>query len=69
MMASQKMAQTMTSCVHRRDTESDDNIELGEVLEGGPNREAGAGNQGEKNGDVNFRRNDVFGMFGHAVLS
>src|SRR5882762_6686115 len=50
----------------RGNGESDDNIIFAEVLESGPNGDAGAKHQGQENDSVNSWRNDVLG---HAILS
>src|SRR5215472_7793726 len=55
------------SGLDRGDAESDDDVERTEVLKRGPNRKAGTDNQREKDCDIDSWRNDVFGMFSHAL--
>src|SRR6266853_2250649 len=50
----------------RGNDQSDDDVELMKVLEGGPDGDPGAKHQGRENGNVDFWRNNVLG---HARLS
>lgn len=51
------------------DPESDDDIELREILKSGPDGEARAEQEGGEDADVDGRGNNVFRMFGHAQFS
>ena len=53
----------------RGDGKSDDDIEPSKVLKCRPSGKARANNQGDEDSCINFRRNDVFGMFGHRLFS
>src|SRR6266403_1472833 len=52
--------------LERGNAKSNHDIELPEILKGGPNRDGSAGHQRKKYGQVNFRRNNVLG---HATFS
>src|SRR5207302_6428596 len=58
--------------LRRGDAEGDDNVKRAKIPKGGPHGEGGADNQREEDDDINFRRNDVFGVLGmlsHAIFS